>query len=154
MKGDEKVIDYLNQVLKNELTAINQYFLHARIFKSWGLNVLNQHEYQESVDEMKHADLLVERILFLGGLPNMQDIGALRIGENPAEILAADLKLEQAAIPVLREAVPYCEAQRDFVSRDLFATILASEEGHIDWLETQLQLIDRIGIENYLQSKT
>ena len=154
MKGDEKVIGYLNQVLKNELTAINQYFLHARMFKSWGLNVLNEHEYQESVDEMKHADLLIERILFLDGLPNLQDIGALRIGEDPAEIIAADLKLEQAGVPVLREAVQYCEAQRDFVSRDLFANILASEEGHIDWLETQLQLIDRIGIENYLQSKT
>jgi len=153
MKGDDKVIGYLNQALKNELTAINQYFLHARMFKNWGLNALNEHEFQESVDEMKHADALVERILFLEGLPNMQDIGPLRIGENTREILESDLKLEHAAVPLLREAIEYCEAHKDFVSRQLFADILASEEEHIDWLETQLDLIHKMGLENYLQSK-
>lgn len=153
MKGDDKVISYLNQALKNELTAINQYFLHARMFKNWGLNALNEHEFHESVDEMKHADALVERILFLEGLPNMQDIGPLRIGENTSEILESDLKLEHAAVPLLREAIEYCEAQKDFVSRQLFADILTSEEDHIDWLETQLDLIHKMGLENYLQSK-
>ncbi|MBF8269074.1 MAG: bfr-1, partial [Gammaproteobacteria bacterium] len=153
MKGDSKVIEYLNKVLKNELTSINQYFLHARMFKNWGLNALNEHEFKESVDEMKHADALVERILFLEGLPNMQDIGSLKIGENTLEILQSDLALEQKALPVLREAIAYCESIKDYVSRELFAQILDSEEDHIDWLETQLDLIQKIGLENYLQSK-
>ena len=153
MKGDGKVIEYLNGVLRNELTAINQYFLHSRILKDMGLKELADHEYEESVDEMKHADELVERILFLEGLPNMQDIGKLMIGENPREMLECDLKLEMHAIPLLREAVEYCESCSDFVSRDLFASILDSEEGHVDWLETQLQLMDQVGIENYLQAK-
>lgn len=153
MKGDGKVIEYLNKVLKNELTSINQYFLHARMFKNWGLNALNDHEFKESVDEMKHADILVERILFLEGLPNMQDIGPLMIGENTTEMLQSDLKLEQKAVPVLREAIGYCESVKDFVSRELFRQILDSEEDHIDWLETQLALIDKVGLENYLQSK-
>jgi len=153
MKGDPTVIEHLNRVLKNELTAINQYFLHSRIFKDMGLKELADHEYEESVDEMKHADELVERILFLEGLPNMQDIGKLMIGENPREMLECDLKLEMNAIPLLREAVDYCESCKDFVSRELFESILESEEGHVDWLETQLSLIDQVGIENYLQSK-
>jgi|SRR3989338_7247704 len=153
MKGDSKVIEYLNKVLKNELTAINQYFLHARMFKNWGLNALNEYEFKESTDEMKHADALVERILFLEGLPNMQDIGSLVIGENTPEMLQSDLKLEQKAVTLLREAIEYCESIKDYVSRALFAEILDSEEDHIDWLEIQLDLIQKIGLENYLQSK-
>ena len=133
--------------------AINQYFLHSRMFKDWGLNALGDYEFQESVDEMKHADQLIERILFLEGLPNMQDIGKLRIGEHTKEMLACDLALEMDAIPDLREAIEYCESSRDYVSRDLFDSILDSEEEHVDWLETQLDLIDRIGIENYQQSQ-
>jgi len=153
MQGEKKVIEYLNRVLTNELTAINQYFLHARMYKNWGLNELNEHEYNESVDEMKHADKLIERILFLEGVPNLQDIGKLLVGENPKEMLELDLKLEHDAVPVLREAAAYCESIKDYVSRDLFTEILDGEEEHIDWLETQLELIDRVGLENYLQSK-
>jgi bacterioferritin len=153
MKGDPKVIEHLNRVLRNELAAINQYFLHSRMFKDWGLKVLADYEFQESVDEMKHADSLVERILFLEGLPNMQDIGKLRIGEHTREMLECDLMLEMQAIPDLREAIAYCESCKDYVSRDLFDQILDSEEEHVDWLETQRDLIERVGIENYQQSQ-
>ena len=153
MKGDAQVIKYLNQALYNELTAINQYFLHAKMLKNWGLDELAKHEYKESIDEMKHADVLSERILFLEGLPNFQALGKLRIGENPHELLKCDLALELDGLPVLREAIAYCEQVKDFVSRKLFADILASEEEHVDWLETQLDLIERVGLENYLQSK-
>jgi len=153
MNGDKKVIEYLNKVLKNELTAINQYFLHARMFENWGLKALNEYEFKESVDEMKHADALVRRILFLAGLPNLQELGRLMIGESPREVLEADLKLELAAIPVLRESITHCEAVKDFVSRELLEEILDSEEEHVDWLETQLGLVDKVGLENYLQSK-
>ena len=153
MKGDAKVIGFLNAVLRNELVAINQYFLHSRMYKDMGLMELADHEYHESLDEMKHADQLIERILFLEGLPNMQDIGKLRIGEATREMLECDLALEMDALPELQDAIAYCEECRDFVSRDLFDSILASEEEHVDWLETQLALIDKMGIENYLQAK-
>ena len=153
MKGDAKVIEFLNKVLYNELTAINQYFLHAKMLKNWGLKELAQHEYEESIDEMKHADKLSERILFLDGLPNFQMLGKLRIGENPREVLECDLALEYEALPALREAIAHCEAVNDYVSRKLFADILESEEEHIDWIETQLSVIDRIGEPNYLLTK-
>jgi bacterioferritin len=153
MKGDTKVIDHLNKTLGNELVAINQYFLHSRMYKDWGLKELADHEYHESIDEMKHADQLIERILFLQGLPNLQDLGKLLIGENTVEMLQCDLKLEMIAIPDLRDAIEYCESVRDYVSRDLFASILESEEEHVDWLETQLELIEKVGLENYQQSK-
>lgn len=153
MKGDNKVIEYLNRVLGNELIAINQYFLHAKMYQDWGLHNLYEHEYHESIDEMKHADKLTERVLFLEGLPNLQDLGALRIGENTREMLEADLSLELDAIPDLKEGIQYCEQIGDFVSRDLFRDILADEEDHVDWLETQLGLIDKMGIENYHQAQ-
>ena len=153
MQGDTKVIEFLNKALENELTAINQYFLHARMYKNWGFEKLNEKEYHESIDEMKHADMLIERILFLEGLPNLQNIGKILIGENPKEMLACDLKLELIAIPLLREAIEYCEKVSDFVSRELCTHILDSEEEHVDWLETQLELIAKVGVENYLQSQ-
>ena len=152
MKGDPKVIEHLNKALKNELTAINQYFLHSRMLKDWGLEKLAEKEYEESIDEMKHADQLVQRILFLEGLPNLQDLGKLMIGENVKEILEADLGMENNAIPDLREAVAHCESVGDYVSRHLFREILSSEEEHVDWLETQLSLIEKMGLENYVQS--
>ena len=151
MKGDPKIIEYLNAVLKNELTAINQYFLHYRMLEHWGVKKLAKFEYGESIDEMKHADKVSERILFLDGLPNFQLLGRLRIGESVEEVLKADLELEMEALPVLREAIAHCESVRDFVSRDLFAHILESEEDHVDQLETQLDMIKLMGIENYIQ---
>ncbi|VAV94157.1 Bacterioferritin [hydrothermal vent metagenome] len=150
MKGDAKVIEYLNEALKNELTAINQYFLHSKILDNWGISKLAKFEYEESIDEMKHADKLSERVLFLDGLPNFQLLGRLKIGETVEEILKADLELEQEALPLLKDAIEHCESVRDYVSRDLFAEILESEEEHVDTLEQQFDLIERMGIENYI----
>ena len=153
MKGDATVIEHLNRVLKNELTAINQYFLHSRMLKDWGFNKLGDHEHEESLDEMKHANSIIDRVLFLEGLPNLQDMGKLRIGEDVPEILQCDLNLELDAIPDLRAAIAYCENHKDYVSRELFDQILSSEEEHVDFLETQLELVDKVGVENYLQSQ-
>jgi bacterioferritin len=151
MQGDPTVIRHLNDALRNELTAINQYFLHARMLNHWGVSKLGKHEYDESIDEMKHADKLINRILFLGGLPNLQDLDKLLIGEDVVEILECDLKLENAAMPKLREGIGYCESVRDYISRELLEDILESEEEHVDYLETQFDLIKRMGVENYVQ---
>jgi len=153
MKGDPAIIKHLNIALKNELTAINQYFLHARMFGNWGLERLEKHEKDESIDEMKHADALIKRILFLEGLPNLQDLGKLLLGEDVKECLECDLKLEMAGRVDLNAAIADCEKSGDYVSREIFEDILESEEGHIDFLETQLDLIRRVGLENYCQSQ-
>ena len=153
MKGDPQVIKYLNEALYNELTAINQYFLHAKMLKNWGIHALAKHEYEESIDEMKHADRLADRILFLEGLPNFQALGKLKIGESPREILECDLALELEGLPLLRNAITYCESVDDYTSKRLFNDILDSEEEHVDWIETQLDLVERVGVQNYLQSK-
>ena len=151
MRGDQKVIEFLNKVLQNELTAINQYWLHYRMLDNWGITTLAAYERHESLDEMQHADKLADRILFLEGLPNFQALGKLRIGESVEEILRCDLELEHEAIPLLRDAIAHCEAARDYVSRDVFARILDNEEEHVDWLEKQFDMIARMGLENYVQ---
>jgi len=153
MKGDAKVIEILNKVLGNELVAINQYFLHSRMYGHWGLKELEEHEYDESIDEMKHADKLIKRILFLEGLPNLQHLGKLLIGEDLEEAIKCDLTLEKKGLPDLRTGIAYCESVSDYISRELLEAILEGEEEHIDWLETQLELIDRVGLQNYQQSK-
>jgi len=153
MQGDKKVIQLLNGQLTRELTAVNQYFLHARMYRNWGLKKIGEHEYHESIEEMKHADKLIERILVLDGLPNLQNLGRLMIGEDVREVLECDLKLEQLAHPDLKAAISHCEKVGDYVSRELLEDILESEEEHIDFLETQLQLLDRVGLPNYCQSQ-
>jgi bacterioferritin len=152
--GDPETIRFLNTVLKNELTAINQYFLHSRMLADWGLSELSKKEYDESIDEMKHADRLIKRILFLGGLPNLQDLGKLMIGENVREVIQCDLSLEVRSMPDLKLAISHCENDKDFISRELFTHILESEEEHIDWLQTQLRLIEQMGMENFVQLQT
>ena len=154
MQGDAQVIDFLNEALKNELTAINQYWLHYRMLANWGVTKLADYERHESIDEMKHADRLADRILFLGGLPNFQMLGRLRIGETVEEILAADLALEHDALPPLKAGIAHCESVGDYVSRTLFTDILASEEEHVDWLERQFDLIKLMGVQNYIQSQS
>jgi bacterioferritin len=151
MKGDKKILELLNDALKKELTAVNQYFLHARMLDNWGITKLGKHEYKESIEEMMHADTLIQRILFLDGIPNLQSLGKLMIGENVKEVLECDLKLELDGVKTYREAVAYAEKVKDYVSRDLFAKILADEEGHVDYLETQLNMIKQMGIQNYIQ---
>lgn len=153
MRGDSQLLQLLNQALKNELTAINQYFLHARMLDNWGMRKLGKHEYHESIDEMKHADTLIARILFLEGLPNLQDLGKLYIGEDVQEVLRCDLKLENEAHPLYREAIARSEEVRDYVTRDLLVAIQKSEEDHIDWIEEQLKLIETVGLQNYCQSQ-
>ena len=154
MRGDKKTIEFLNKALKAELTAINQYFLHSRMLKDWGVSKLAKKEYEESIEEMEHADTIIERILFLGGLPNLQDLGKLYIGESVEEILKCDMKLEDNALPIYRDAVEHCEKVRDYGSRDLLQKILVNEEEHVDFLETQFDLIRQLGIQNYIQMQS